>query len=53
LLALCATENTRSRPVLLFTKQFLEEVFSETELPVYGILGNSISTTTHFRKPHM
>jgi hypothetical protein len=26
----CATQNTRSRPVYLFSKQFLEVVFSET-----------------------
>jgi hypothetical protein len=31
----------------------LEGVFPETRLPVYGILGNSISTTTHARKPYI
>ena len=30
-----------------------EEVYSETRFPVYGILGNSISSTTHSRKPYM
>jgi hypothetical protein len=30
-----------------------EEVFSETELPVYGILGNSICDTTDARKPYI
>jgi hypothetical protein len=39
LLALCATENTGSRPIQLFSKQFLEEVFSETRFPVLGLLG--------------
>jgi hypothetical protein len=32
---------------------FRQEVFSETELPVYAILGNPISTTAHALKPYM
>jgi hypothetical protein len=28
-------------------------VFSETEFPVYGILGNPICATTHSSKPYM
>ena len=30
-----------------------EGLFSATEFPVYGILGNSIRPTTHSRKPYM
>src|SRR5215208_1782905 len=40
-LPLCTTKNTCSRPVKLFSKQFLEGKFSETGLPRRGVLGNS------------
>src|SRR5215217_5521545 len=39
-LPLCAAKNTCYRPVQLFSKQFLEEFFSEIELPPNHILGN-------------
>ena len=32
---------------------FRYEFFSETELPVYGILGNSTWSTSYSRKPYM
>jgi hypothetical protein len=38
LLALCATENTRSRPVLLFTKQFLERLSEKSERALIWVL---------------
>ena len=38
----CATKNTRFRPLQLFSKQFLEEVFSETHIQS----GESLCLTT-------
>jgi hypothetical protein len=36
-----------------FSAYFRYEFFSETELPVYGILGNSTWSTSYSRKPYM
>ena len=45
--------SSREYPIVSIHSIALEEAFSETGLPVYGIIGNSISTTTHSRKPYM
>ena len=37
----------------LYSPNCLEEKFSEPEIPVYGILGNSICATTYSLKPYM
>jgi hypothetical protein len=42
-LLVTAPQITLETLLPLLFRQFLEEVFSETELPVYGVLGNSHS----------
>jgi hypothetical protein len=37
----CVARNHVQLALLLFTRQFLDRLFSETELPVYAVLGNS------------
>jgi hypothetical protein len=48
-------QATAKRGQLLFSlfTNCREEAFSETELPVYGILGNSLYTATNPGKPYM
>ena len=47
------SEHARADFRYIYSPNYREGVFSESGLPVYGILGNSISTTIHSRKPYM